>query len=85
LRVGFQEGLLSCVFNRSGLPKEFAGNPEYSRAVSAKDLLKRPLVPFARQAYQFQVRSLFDLDCQSRSPSEVKNGRPFNGRACLPC
>jgi hypothetical protein len=84
LRVSFQEGLLSCVFDRGGLTKEFAGNPEYSRAVSAQDLLERALVPVTRQAYQFQVRSLFDLDCQSRSPSEVKNGRPFNGRACLP-
>jgi hypothetical protein len=76
LRVSFQEGLLSCVFDRSWLAKEFAGNPEYSRAVSAKDLLKRPLVSFARQAYQFQVRSLFDLDCQSRSPSDFKMAGP---------
>lgn len=78
LGVGFQEGLLSCVFDPSALPKEFAGNSKYSRAVSAKDLLKRPLVSFARQAYQFQVRSLFDLACQSRSSSDFKNGRPLN-------
>jgi hypothetical protein len=51
----------------STLSKEFAGDGKDSRAVSAQDLLKRALVTLARQAYQFQVRSLFDLDYQSRS------------------
>jgi hypothetical protein len=67
LRVGFQEGLLSCVFHLRALTKEPARNGKDARAVSAQDLLKRPLVAFARQAHQFQVRRLFDLDCQSRS------------------
>jgi hypothetical protein len=51
----------------SALPKKLAGDGKDSRAVSAQDLLERPLVTLARQAYQFQVRSLFDLDYQSRS------------------
>jgi hypothetical protein len=67
LRVGFQEGLLSCVFHLSALSKKLAGYGKDSRAVSAQDLLERPFVTLARQAYQFQVRSLFDLNCQSRS------------------
>jgi hypothetical protein len=83
LRVSFQESLLGCVFDRSGLAKEFAGDPKYSRAVSAHDFLEGPLVSLARQAYQFQVRGLFDLDCQDCSSSDFKNGRPWNGRACL--
>jgi hypothetical protein len=67
LRVGFEEGLLSCIFQLSALSKELAGDGKDSRTVSAQDLLKRPLVTLARQAYQFQVRSLFDLNCQIRS------------------
>jgi hypothetical protein len=35
--------------------------------MSAYDLLERLLIAIARQANQFQVRSLYDLDCQSRS------------------
>jgi hypothetical protein len=49
------------------LSKKLAGDGKDSRAVSAQDLLERPFVTLARQAYQFQVRSLFDLNCQSRS------------------
>jgi hypothetical protein len=67
LCIGFQEGLLSCVLDLSALSKELAGDGKDSRAVATEDLLKRPLVTIARQAYKVQVRNLFDLDCQSRS------------------
>jgi hypothetical protein len=65
LRIRFQEDLLSCVFYLSALSKEPAGDGKDSRAISAQDLLERALVTLARQAYQFEIRSLFD--CQSRS------------------
>jgi len=67
LCVGFQEGLLSRVFDLLALSKKPSGDGKDSRAITAQDLLKRRLVTFARQAYKVQVRSLFDLDCQSRS------------------
>jgi hypothetical protein len=67
LRVGFQEGLLGCVFNLISLAEEFAGDSKDSRAVSAQDLLERAFIALARLVYQLQVRSLFDLDWQSSS------------------
>jgi len=67
LSVSFKERLLCCVFNLVSLAKELAGNSKDSRAVSAQDFLERALVAPARLVYQFQVRSLFDLDCQSIS------------------
>jgi hypothetical protein len=51
----------------SALSKKPACYGKHSRTVPAQDFLERALVTLARQAYQFQVRSLFDLDCQSRS------------------
>jgi hypothetical protein len=39
--------------------------------MAAHNFLKRRLAAFARQAYQFLLRSLFDLDCQRRSCSIV--------------
>jgi hypothetical protein len=67
LGVCFQESLLSRVLSGRRLAKERTGNAKHSRAVAAHNLLKRTLVAFARQAYQFKVRSLINLDCQSRS------------------
>jgi hypothetical protein len=55
------------VFDKRPLAKESTGDAKDSRAVTAHNLLERPFVPFARKANQFQVRSQFYLDCQSRS------------------
>jgi hypothetical protein len=58
---------LSSLFDLRPLAKESAGDLKDSRAVTAHNLLERPLILRARKAHQFQVRSLFDLDSQGRS------------------
>jgi hypothetical protein len=74
---------LSRVFNLRALAKEFAGYLKNSRAMTAHDLFKRALISFARQANQFQVRSLCDLVCQCRSYSRSSKWQTRN-RSGLP-
>src|SRR5437867_12444287 len=80
--VRLQESFLSSLFNECRLSKESSGNSKDPWTVSAHDLLEGAFVSFASQADQFQLRSLFDLDCQSNSRSQFKTADP-KARACL--
>jgi hypothetical protein len=67
---------LCCILDRSRLAKELAGDSEYSWAIAAHYLLKRALVSLARQAYQLEIRSLFDINSQGTPDKTSKTAGP---------